>query len=38
MVRALIAIIEQNQTEDGNVRIPQVLRSYFNGREFLKEK
>ncbi len=35
--RCLIAIIEQHQTKDGNVKIPQVLRQYFGNREFLKE-
>lgn len=37
MVRALIAIIEQHQTIDGNVRIPKVLRHYLGGREFLRK-
>lgn len=37
MQRAIIAIIENHQTEDGNVRLPKVLRSYFGGREFLKD-
>ncbi len=37
MVRALIAIIEQYQNEDGNVTIPEALRYYFNGRELLKQ-
>lgn len=36
--RAIIAIIENHQTESGNVRIPKVLRNYFGGREFLIEK
>lgn len=38
MVRALIAIIEQHQTEDGNVKLPKVLRPYFNNREYLIDR
>ncbi len=38
LVRCLIAIIETHQTEDGNVRLPKVLKPYFNGREFLINK
>jgi seryl-tRNA synthetase len=37
LVRALIAILEQHQTEDGNVIIPKVLRPYFDGRKLLKD-
>lgn len=33
--RSLIAIIEHYQTEDGNLRVPEVLRSYMGGREVL---
>lgn len=33
--RIMIAIIENYQTEDGNVRIPEVLRPYLGGRELL---
>lgn len=33
--RAMIAIIENGQTEDGYVRIPSVLRAYLGGRELL---
>ena len=33
--RIMIAIIENGQTEDGNVNIPEVLRSYLGGREVL---
>ncbi len=33
--RALVAIMEQNQTEDGSVSIPEVLRPYMGGQEFL---
>lgn len=38
LTRTLIAIIETHQTEDGNVKIPECLRVYFGGREFLIEK
>jgi seryl-tRNA synthetase len=31
--RVLIAIIENYQTADGNVKIPEVLRSYMGGRD-----
>jgi len=34
--RALVAIMEQNQTEDGRVSIPEVLRPYMGGQEFLE--
>ena len=34
--RALVAIMEQNQLEDGRVRIPQVLREYMGGQEILE--
>lgn len=37
LVRCLIAIIENHQTEDGNVRIPKALRPYLGNKEFLKE-
>jgi seryl-tRNA synthetase len=33
----MIAIIEQYQTRDGNVVIPEVLRNCFGGRKLLKE-
>ena len=33
--RALVAIMEQNQTEDGSISIPEVLRPYMGGQEFL---
>jgi seryl-tRNA synthetase len=33
--RALVAILEHYQNEDGTVTIPRVLRSYFDGRETL---
>jgi seryl-tRNA synthetase len=35
--RTIIAIIEQYQTKTGDVIIPEVLRSYFGGRELLKK-
>jgi len=34
--RALVAIIEQNQLEDGRVQIPAVLRPYMQGQEILE--
>ena len=34
--RALVAIIEQNQLEDGRVRIPDVLQSYMQGQKILE--
>ena len=34
--RALVAIMEQNQTEGGRVAIPKVLRPYMGGQEFLE--
>lgn len=33
--RVLISILENNQTADGTVRIPEVLRKYFAGKEFI---
>ena len=33
--RAMIAIIENGQDEEGNVRIPTVLRPFIGGREIL---
>ncbi len=33
--RAMIAIIENGQTEDGRVRVPSVLRAYLGGRDLL---
>jgi len=29
------AILENYQTEDGRVKIPEVLKPYFNGREYI---
>jgi seryl-tRNA synthetase len=33
--RPLIAIIENNQTKDGKVEIPKVLRKYMGGKKFI---
>jgi seryl-tRNA synthetase len=33
--RAMIAIIENNQNEDGTVRVPEVLRGYIGNKEVL---
>ena len=33
--RTLIAILENYQTEDGNVEIPKVLKKYFNNQSHL---
>ncbi len=33
--RAMIAIIENNQNEDGTVRVPQVLRGYIGNKDIL---
>ena len=35
--RALVAIMEQNQLEDGRVSIPEVLRPYMGGQEILEK-
>lgn len=34
--RLLISLIENHQQADGSIRIPQVLRPYMGGREFIK--
>jgi len=34
--RALVAILEQYQTEDGMIMIPKVLQPYMDNQEFLK--
>ena len=34
--RALVAIIEQNQLEDGRVKIPDILQPYMGGQEILE--
>ena len=33
--RALVAIVEQNQNEDGTVSVPEVLRPYMGDRAVL---
>ncbi len=33
--RTVVAILENNQTKDGRIVIPSVLRQYFSGREYL---
>ncbi|MEN9528611.1 MAG: hypothetical protein RI932_484 [Pseudomonadota bacterium] len=33
--RVLIPLMENHQTADGRIRIPQALRKYMNGREFI---
>ena len=33
--RTLIAILENYQTEDGNVAIPKVLQKYLNNKTFI---
>jgi seryl-tRNA synthetase len=33
--RPLIAIIENNQTKDGKVAVPKVLRKYMGGKKFI---
>ena len=33
--RAIVAIIENHQTEDGRIGIPEALRPYMGGREFM---
>lgn len=33
--RVLIPLLENHQTADGRIRIPQALRKYMNGREFI---
>lgn len=33
--RVLIPLMENHQTTDGKIRIPQALRKYMNGREFI---
>ena len=36
--RALVAVLENYQNEDGSVAVPQVLRPYMGGREVLQPK
>jgi seryl-tRNA synthetase len=35
--RTMIAIIENNQTRNGRIKVPEVLRDYMNGTEFIGE-
>lgn len=35
LARSLIAVIEHYQTEDGKLRVPEVLKPYLNGREVI---
>ncbi|MEO8691373.1 MAG: serine--tRNA ligase [Candidatus Saccharimonas sp.] len=35
LARSLVAILEHCQTEDGKIRVPEVLRPYIGGREVL---
>lgn len=35
--RALVAILENNQQEDGSIKIPRVLQSYMNGQKFIRK-
>lgn len=35
MARMIIAVLENHQQEDGSVRVPQALRPFLGGREFL---
>jgi len=34
--RALVAIIENYQNEDGSIRVPNVLQPYMGGMEIVK--
>ncbi|MBX6395938.1 MAG: serine--tRNA ligase, partial [Alicyclobacillaceae bacterium] len=36
--RILIPLLEVHQQEDGSIRIPQALRPYMGGREYLEPK
>ncbi|MFW6282933.1 MAG: serine--tRNA ligase, partial [Minisyncoccales bacterium] len=36
--RALIALIENNQTKQGTIKIPKVLQPYMNGIKEIKPK
>ncbi|MBU1252743.1 MAG: serine--tRNA ligase [Nanoarchaeota archaeon] len=35
--RALVAILENNQTKDGSVKIPAVLQKYMDGKKIIKK-
>jgi seryl-tRNA synthetase len=34
--RVYIALLENNQTKDGRINIPQVLQSYMDGKEYIE--
>jgi seryl-tRNA synthetase len=36
MTRTIIAILEQYQTKEGNVKVPEILKPYLGNNEFLK--
>lgn len=36
--RTMVAILENNQEEDGSVKIPEPLRKYMDGKEFIRPK
>ena len=36
--RALVAVMENYQDDEGNVHVPNVLRPYMNGLEIIKKK
>ncbi len=33
--RILVSLVENNQTEDGRIKIPEVLRKYLGGKEYI---
>ncbi|MFB6215368.1 MAG: serine--tRNA ligase, partial [Candidatus Aenigmatarchaeota archaeon] len=35
MSRTIIAIVEQYQQEDGSIRVPEALRPYMDGQEYI---
>jgi seryl-tRNA synthetase len=36
MPRIICQIVENYQQEDGSIKIPEVLRKYMGGKEFIK--
>jgi len=38
MGRTIIAILENNQNEDGSVNIPEILQKYMGGRKKIEVK
>ena len=36
--RGLIAVLENNYQKDGSIKIPESLRMYMGGKEFIKAK